>query len=79
MLPIWDKQTLLTAQTRDLHLSGNKAKYRDYLDKWVDLQTRKLRALVFKIEALERNEDIRLYQNMINLLDDQITQLNTEN
>jgi rhomboid protease GluP len=78
LLPVWEKQKLLTAQTKDLNLSGSKGKYRDYLDKWVDLQTRKLQALIFKIEALERNEEVHLYQNMIDLLENQIAQLNAE-
>lgn len=79
MVPVWEKQKLLTAQAREMNLSGNKAKYRDYLDKWVELQARKLQALVFKIEALERNEEAHLYQNMIDQIEKQITQLNAEN
>ena len=78
MLPVWDKQQLLTAQTKDLNLTGNKAKYREYLHKWVELQTRKLQALILKIEALERNEEVHLYQTMIDSIENQITQLNAE-
>jgi rhomboid protease GluP len=79
MAPVWEKQKLLTAQAGKMNLSGNKAKYRDYLEKWVDLQTRKLQAMIFKIEALERNEEVHLYQNMIDQIEKQITQLNAEN
>jgi len=79
MLPLWEKQKLLTVQTKNLNLSGNKAKYRDYLEKWVDLQSRKIQALILKIEALERNEEVQLYQNMLNVLEDQIAQLQAEN
>jgi rhomboid protease GluP len=78
MLPVWEKQKQLTAQTRDLNLIGNKAKYREYLHKWVELQTRKLQALILKIEALERNEEVHLYQTMIDSIENQITQLNAE-
>jgi rhomboid protease GluP len=79
MLPVWEKQQHLTAQARELNLSGNKAKYREYLDKWVELQTRKLQALILKIEALERNEEVHLYQNRIDQIENQITHLNEEN
>ncbi len=79
LLPVWEKQKLLTAQAREMNLSGNKAKYRDYLEKWVELQTRRLQALIFKIEALERNEEVHLYENMINQIENQITQLNAGN
>jgi hypothetical protein len=79
MLPVWEKQKHLTAQARGMNLSGNKAKYRDYLEKWVELQAWKLQALIFKIEALERNEEVHLYQNMIDHIEKQITELNAEN
>jgi len=79
MRPIWEKQQGLTAQTRNLNLSGNKAKYRDYLSSWVELQTRKLQVLILKIEALERNEEVQLYQKMLDQIENQITQLNAEN
>jgi|GEM_PF-1621970 len=78
MLPIWEKQKQLTAQTQALNLRGNKAKYRDYLHKWVDLQTRKTQALISKIEALEHNEPIELYQEAIDHIEDLLTQLNDE-
>jgi rhomboid protease GluP len=79
MIPVWEKQKLLTTQAKRMNLSGNKAKYRDYLEKWVELQTRKLQVLIFKIKALERSEEVQLYQNMLNQIEDQITQLNKEN
>ncbi|HEX4840088.1 MAG TPA: rhomboid family intramembrane serine protease [Rhabdochlamydiaceae bacterium] len=79
MIPVWEKQKHLTAQAREMNLSGNKAKYRDYLEKSVELQASKLQALIFKIEALERNEEVHLYQNMIDQVEKQITQLNAEN
>jgi rhomboid protease GluP len=75
MLPVWEQKQRLAAQARNLTLSGQKAKYRDYLETWIDLNTRKLQAVALKIEALERHEDIRLYQNMIKVLDDQLAQL----
>ncbi len=79
MIPVWEKQKLLTAEAKGMNLSGNKAKYRDYLEKWVELQTRKLQVMIFKIEALERNEEVHLYQNMLDQIENQITQLNKEN
>jgi rhomboid protease GluP len=78
MVPVWEKQKLLTAQAREMKLSGNKAKYRDYLEKWVELQARKLQALIFKIEALERNEETHIYQKMIDQIENQIAQLNVK-
>lgn len=78
MLPIWEKQKQLTAQARALNLKGNKAKHREYLDKWVELQTRKIQVLIGKIEALERSEPIELHQKAIDHIEDLLTQLNAE-
>jgi rhomboid protease GluP len=74
-IPEWERGEFLIAQSKNLHLSGDKAKYRDYLEKWVDLNAKKYRTWALEVQAIERNEDTQIYQNMTKALDDQIAQL----
>jgi rhomboid protease GluP len=78
LIPEWQKRTFLIEQIRNLKLSGNKEKYRDYMLKWVDLTSRKFQVVELQISAIERNEDDSMYHKMIQSLDDQIAKLKIE-
>ncbi len=78
LIPEWQKRTLLIDQIRNLKLSGNKERYRDYLLKWGDLTSRKFQVIELQISAIERNENDPIYDKMMQSLDDQIAKLKTE-
>jgi rhomboid protease GluP len=78
VIPEWERRSLLIAGAQNLQLSGDKAKNRDYLEKWVDLSMRKVRTLDLKLSAMERHEDDLIYDRMIQVLDDQLAKLDEE-
>ena len=75
VIPAWEREEFLITQIKALQLKEGKAKYRDYLEKWVDLNMRKCRTWVLELEAIERQEDPGLYQKMIKHLDEELAQL----
>jgi hypothetical protein len=79
LIPEWERRMLLAAQTQNLKLSGDKESHRDYLLKWVDLNSRRMQAVELQISAIERNEDDLIYEKMIKVLDEQIAKLNGNN